>query len=205
MTNEVLFFEYDTIQSIIWENYHEGEKVKQYFSPMIENTTKYIQNVNTTIGFMSIDNLLLPYTVNEADYDNSYVVSPYNHYITYAKEELSMLNQPLLEKLFAKLIDVVGLFTKKIHINQVVYVNNWLLSTNLFTNLTEEQIERATLALLKKFPQHVIAFRSINDRLANEIMLLFIRTVYRNRVKTLHVDGFRNIFYFRFIRRRNSF
>lgn len=56
---------------------------------------------------------------------------------------------------------VKGLF-KACKINRVVTVNNSVLSTNLYPDLSEKQIEKAHHFLKKKYPTHLIIFRSLN-------------------------------------------
>ena len=167
--SDVQFYNESNIKEIPWERYMEGESIRHYFEALRENTANFIRNVDTTVRFIGIDNVLIPYTVNEEDYDNSYVCSPYNHYITYAKEEVKMLKQPRLEKVLEKMLDGIGALTKKININKVVYLNNWLISTNLFVSLQSEQIQALKEALLKKYPDYVIGFRSVNPILYPEM------------------------------------
>ncbi len=111
------------------------------------------------------EDLVLPVTVNDDDYDNSYVCSPYTHYIRYAKRELELLNRPLMEKSLSAILDVLGYFMKSSHLNQVVHVNNWLLSTNLYPRLSEGQLAAIVNAVREAFPKHAIVLRSLSSSL----------------------------------------
>lgn len=166
---EVLFYDKDNFEEIEWKKYDEGELIRNYFSPLMNGTKQSISNVQTEIGFVALDHLLLPYTINQEEYENSYVCSPYNHYIIYTKEELRMLQNPPLEKVLGMVVNAIGLFAKKIEMNKVIYVNNWLISTNLFSKAGIEQIRKITEALVKKYPNHLIGFRSVNDGLYEEM------------------------------------
>lgn len=162
----VTLYTKDNWEKLKWENFQEGQLIKSYFLPLLKNDSKYlIKNVNTSLGFVAIEDILLPYTVNEEEYENSYVCSPYNHYITYSKEELSMLNNKLLEVFFHFLLGVISKVAKKIEINKVVYINNWLISTNLSPNLSIEQLESIKNTMLAKYPDYLIGYRSINEGL----------------------------------------
>ncbi|WP_077212299.1 hypothetical protein [Bacillus dakarensis] len=172
--SEVLFYDKESFEEIDWKKYDEGELLRNYFSPLVKGTRHFVANVITDIRFVALDHLLLPYTINQEEYENSYVCSPYNHYITYTKEELRMLQNPPLEKILGMVVSGIGIFSKKIEMNRVVYVNNWLISTNLFSQASKEQIRKIKEALVKKYPNHLIGFRSVNDGLYEEMKRHFV-------------------------------
>lgn len=173
-------YDQDNFESLEWDLYREGNKIKNYFVPFLKSKTNhYIRNVKTKIGIVAIDDLLIPFTVNEKDYENSYVCSPYNHYVTYAKEELVMLKKPVIEKILNGMIDGIGCVTKIIEINKVVYLNNWLLSTNLSVHLTEKQIQEIHQEIIKHYPSHLICYRSMNDCLYPNMLKDFQKNGYQ--------------------------
>ncbi|MCZ4142852.1 GNAT family N-acetyltransferase, partial [Escherichia coli] len=101
--------------------------------------------------------------------DNAYVCSPYTHYVRYAKQELSLLQRPLLEKGLSALLNLVGWGMRRSKFNKVVHVNNWLLSTNLFPAMTGEQAVAVMHAVRERFPDHAVVFRSLCPGLHPEI------------------------------------
>lgn len=165
---KILFFDKNNLHEIKWEKYKEGLKIKDYFSNLIQNTESFITNIKTEIGFISLEDNLIPYSINNEEYQNSYVVSPYNHYITYAQEELKMLKNKPLELTLKFFLNTFSYISKRAKVNKVIYLNNWLLSTNLFFTLNEEQINELKKALCLKHPQHTICFRSINEGMHKE-------------------------------------
>lgn len=177
-----------TLHEIDWSTKQDGHYIRDYLTPILKNEAKYfIQNVQTKTYMLEVDHLVLPLTVNDEEYDNSYVCSPYTHYISYAKEELWELKSPLLEKLLLPPIHILGHWLKWSQINKVVVVNNWFLSTNLYHRMTDKQLEQITLFLKERFPVHAIMFRSLNRRLYPELFShlselgfcpLFSRSVY---------------------------
>ncbi|MGA7934122.1 MAG: hypothetical protein WCA35_11290, partial [Kovacikia sp.] len=108
-----------------------------------------------------------------------YVCSFYAHYITYAKDELVNLHFPILERILSLLLIGVGFWLKWIEINKVVIVNNWMLSTNLYPELSTEQITEITQHLKQKFPDHAIVFRSINEFIDDGIKTILQRHSYQ--------------------------
>jgi hypothetical protein len=137
---------------------------------MREGTDRFIRNANTTLLLLRTDELALPVTVNEGEYDNTYVCSPYTHYIRYAKRELELLRRPSLERSLSVLLDVMGYWMRKSHLNRVVHVNNWLLSTNLFPRISGEQLKDVVTALRGHFPEHAIVIRSLCPSLHRDII-----------------------------------
>jgi len=151
------------MHEIEWETKRDGLYAKHYLLPLMKHGVKrHIQNVNTQLYLLEIDDIIMPVTVNDKEFDNSYVCSPYTHYVSYAKEELWELGKPSLEKGLSKVIDGLGYVLRKTPVNRMVVVNNWLLSTNLYFPLSYAQLQTITTLLTKQFPTHTIAFRSLN-------------------------------------------
>ncbi|MCV9887799.1 hypothetical protein [Metabacillus halosaccharovorans] len=176
-------YDVKSIEEIDWKTKKDGEMIKYYFEPLMKNgSTFYMENVQTELFLLEIDDIVLPLTVNNKEFNNSYVTSPFTHYITYAKEELWELKNPLLEKAFSSIIDIIGKILKKSNLNKVVIVNNWLLSTNLMGSvLTKDQLFRITNYLVATFPQHTILFRSLTENL------------HRQFLDTMHNVGYQNV------------
>lgn len=98
MEKNIKIYDKTNIDELDFPLSEDGIYAKKYLTPYIKNRTSfYIDNVETDLKILSIDNLVLPITINDKEYNNSYVVSPYTHYVTYSKEELKELKNPLLE------------------------------------------------------------------------------------------------------------
>ncbi len=105
-----------------------------------------------------------PVSVNVTEWENSYVCSPYTAFISYAREELCKLKSPSLEKALGYLISVLGFVLRRADVNKVVHVNNWLMSTNLYPEWDGEDAESLHDDLRRSYPDHVLAFRSLNRK-----------------------------------------
>ena len=121
-----------------------------------------ISNVETEIKCAQIGNHAVPITINETEYENSYVCSPFTAYISYARDELGVLKKPLLEKLLYVGIFIAEGFFKWAKINQTVSLNNWLFSTNIHPAWSIEDVEKTKETLLKEHSSHSLTIRSIN-------------------------------------------
>ena len=160
----VQLYDASTIHTLQWPDSEIAQLVKAYWLPLMESgASHYIENVDTMLLAIALDDLVLPVTINDKEYDNCFVCSFYSHYITYPKEELSLLNNPLLENGLSLLLTGLGLFLKWADINKSVIVNNWLLSTNLYPKLSSAHIQAITQHLKQVFPKHAIVFRTLND------------------------------------------
>lgn len=152
---------------IPWPENENGEYARAYLTPLMSAPSEFVANVGTTYGVVIVDGeIVLPVTINDGDYENSYVCSPYAHYVTYAKEELRMLDSPLLRGTLAGALSTLGLWLRFCDINRVILVNNWLLSTNLYPALTGAQIAKVSAFLRARFVNHAIAFCSVNSSLS---------------------------------------
>lgn len=168
---QVTFYDRDSIQDMTWPDTADAKYAQAYLEPMMmHGTIEYMTNVNTTLLLARMNELVLPVTVNEEEYDNAYVCSPYTHYVTYAKQELIMLQKPMLEKGLSMLLGILGRGMKKAKINKVVHVNNWLLSTNLYPAMTGEQAVCILEAVKQRYPRHTVIFRSLSVQLHSDII-----------------------------------
>jgi hypothetical protein len=170
LNSNIDLFNRDNIHHLQWPDTEAGHYAKQYLLPLIEHSpAAFIGNAVTELYVLLIDGQVIPLTVNCKEYDNSYVCSPYTHYVTYAKQELILLQNRSLEWALANLLNGVGVGLKLGRLNQSVHINNWLLSTNLCVELTPVQVQAIVHFLLKKFPSHSLAWRSLNRKTAKSL------------------------------------
>ncbi|MEC0108582.1 GNAT family N-acetyltransferase [Paenibacillus taichungensis] len=168
--SRVRFYDWNSLEDMDWPNTEDGRDARAYLEPMmLQGTQDFMINVNTTLLIARIDDLVLPLTVNDAEYENSYVCSPYTHYVRYAKQELMLLRKPLLEKGLFALLSVVGWGMRQSQINKVVHINNWLLSTNLYPAMSGEQAVCLLAAVRERYPEHAVVFRSLCPGLHSDL------------------------------------
>ncbi|MCM3133387.1 GNAT family N-acetyltransferase [Paenibacillus polysaccharolyticus] len=167
----VRLYDRHSLHTMDWPDTEDARYARVYLEPMMmQGTTEYMTNVNTTLLLARIDNLVLPVTVNDEEYDNAYVCSPYTHYVRYAKQELIMLQKPMLEKGLSMLLSLIGWGMKKSRINKVVHINNWLLSTNLYPAMTAEQATQLLERVKDRYPGHTVIFRSLSSELHSNLI-----------------------------------
>ncbi len=179
MSVDVQLFTRADLSSLDWPCTPDGDYARRYLIPFMQDgPQKYIRNVyNTELLIAKVGEALLPLTVTDFHPDNAFICSPYSHYISYGGfEEVHRLNNPPLEALIRLLVLPIAAYFRHSDFDRVVYVNNWLLSTNLYPSLTEAQIEVLAGELPRRFTDRAIVFRSV-DNLANPILYNSLKKV----------------------------
>lgn len=127
-------------------------------------TNELIRNVVSEIRVIKItDGLYFPVSVNNLEWTNSYVCSPYTAYVLYGRDELTRkVKNRLLQFPLQILIRGISGWLKSAQINKNIHVNNYLLSTNPYPEWNGEHIEALTYFLQSHYPKHAIIFRSLN-------------------------------------------
>ena len=166
--DNIFLYDKNNIDSLTVPDNEDAKYAYNYLAPMIKDGVKnYIKNIDTDLKILKIDDILLPVNNNYAEYENSYTSSLYAHYVSYTKEELYELKNPVWEFILKTVLNILGCFYKLFKIDKVVYVNNWFLSTNLYLELSKEQYRKITEFLKEKYPKHAVVFRSLNENLLN--------------------------------------
>ena len=129
-----------------------------------------VHNVRTRWALLRVGDAAMPTTINDADYDNSYVCSPYTGCVLYPQSEVKKIDSIFVRWFILALVYAMGPPLRFSQINRTICVNNWLLSTNLYPKLDQAIIPELTQLLTTRFPDHAITFRSLND-VSNHAML----------------------------------
>lgn len=137
----------------------------RWFAPVLEHgSTWCAPNLATSLAFLRVDGIEVPLTVNEAEWDNSWICSPWTHYVTYAREEIDRATNRATSALAGLLLGGLGAWFRRAELNRVVMVNNWLLSTNPWPRWEPRDLPGILAALAARWPDHAIVFRSLNEK-----------------------------------------
>ncbi len=153
------------IDELEWPETTEGQYAKKFLTPLVKNgISHYVKNIHADIYVLKVKELVFPITVVTENYSNSWVCSPYSHYISYGKEFANIVGSPFLTKIAKSMLDFLGKLGKFGKINSVAYVNNWMFSVDLYPEeIKGEQIDAIIKTLTLFFPEHAIIFRSLNN------------------------------------------
>jgi hypothetical protein len=174
---DVQLYNRETIQHLSWPETEDGDYARRYLLPMLlDGPQTYIRNVHRTEMLVAkVGETVLPLTVTDFHPENTFTCSPYSHYISYGGyEEVHRLNNPPVEGLIRFLLHPLAWVFRRTQFDRAVYVNNWLLSTNLYPVLAPEQIRALTEALPGWFPDRAIVFRSV-DSFRNPVLYQALR------------------------------
>jgi len=153
-----------TISRLPWPSHEEADYAKRFLLPFMENgPSAYIENLRTELLALHIGDHVIPITVSEVEPDNCFTCSPTSFYGGFSKERISAIENPRLRKLVFPAAHLLDYGLRLGHVDKIIYVNNWLLSTNLYPNLTDAELKEIRDLLIDKYPDHAIGFRSINE------------------------------------------
>lgn len=159
---------------IKWINSREvaDNFVRNWMEMMETGTSRLIANVETEVRCLAIANKwFLPVTINNTEWDNSYVVSPYNAFVPYAREELNAkVKNPFIVAVLTFIIKLLGAYLRYTEVNKVIHVNNFVLSTNPYNSWKGEYLDELKSFLTREYPGHLIIFRSLNELQHTELL-----------------------------------
>ncbi len=182
-----------TIDALPWPATPDGAYARRVLEPLVRHGPQhFIDNVQAEMRVLLVGNTVLPLVIADGmARHNTYVCSPTSHYIRYAlrEVELELSNRPLLALAAKTLLRGFRPLLHWSRVERVVYVNNWLLSTNLYPPLSAVMLAAIQHALADAFPQHALVFRPVNDglngALRDQLQRLGCRAVFSRQVYLL--------------------
>lgn len=163
------FYDKHNIDELEVVDINDNINLKNYLTLIIKNgLLHYIDNADAEMYLLVVNDYLFPIVSSNLKpkvKTNSYVCSTTTHYLTYAKDEvkLELKDKALLKNLSLFLLNIMEYFFKKMDFEKAIFVNNLLLSTNLYIDFDPSLIDSITDFLVKKFPDCSIIFKSVNE------------------------------------------
>jgi hypothetical protein len=135
--------------------------------------TSAVTNVDADLSTIAVGHRMLPLTVSrhpeagrgtrERGDPRSYVVSPYSHYVRYAREELDELPSAA-GRGASVVLGALGAALRTARVDDVVMPGNALVSTNLLPELEGDAVREVTAGLIAAHPDSAVAWRSVHTR-----------------------------------------
>lgn len=161
MNAKVMLYDATNIDQFSWPNTDEGNAAKKYLYPLIkEGASPFLLNVNTKIYLVSFGQTFFPITINEKEYENSYIAS--NYYALKLYQEVISNQHPLLQFLQKPLIFLGSQVLKGLKINKTIFLNNWLMTNSVSAQINISDLSQILDFLKIKFSKHIIIFRHID-------------------------------------------
>lgn len=164
---KIQIFDATTIHLLKWPQDSKKKLTKNFLISFLKHSPQaYIDNVSAKSFVLQIGDTILPLVVAENNFEDSYVCSIYSQYVSYALAVIPSITSTLLRWIAGPLVRGFGVFGKPGKINSVVYVNNWLFSTDLYPkDLSQNDLSLLFACLKKRFPSHAFVFRSLTPLL----------------------------------------
>jgi hypothetical protein len=174
----VKIFDKESILNLVRPQDTFSGKAYDYVKAISINTQLYISNIKTSFKLLVINNIALPISINDSELQNAYTCSPYTHHISYAYDELRFIPNGLLRFLCWLLLAPFNLFFRITKANKIVVVNNWLLSTCLYPDISNNNVSEITKHIKKTYSSHTIQWRSL------------LRSQHTELIDTLQDNGY---------------
>lgn len=134
-----------------------------------------VANLSTRIETLRVGNRVLPLTINQSEPTGTYVCSPHTAYVRYLREELTALPLPLLRPPLAAMVSGFDRMLRAARIDDIVHLNNWLLSTNLNGGLDIGDTAALAAQMTAAYPNSIIAIRSLNGWADRKVLDALVR------------------------------
>lgn len=158
----ITLYTLDNLQELSDNDPNEIDYLK---SLMKNGVPYYIENISGEINILKIGNQLLPILITSGNVHDSYVCSPYGHYVSLGQESLPRIKNKWMKRVAESGLKGLACIIKKAAINPAIYINHSLFSTDLQPNhLPQSHISSIVHFFKKKFPTHTLIFRSINAK-----------------------------------------
>lgn len=134
-----------------------------WFQPLLEHDTTFCaENLRTQLAFLQVGDIEFPLSINEAEWENSWVCSPWTHYVSCGQEELTRFAPAWLAWLLRPAWRSLGGWLQRAELNRVVMINNWLLSTVPWPKWAAEELPNVLDMSIARWPDHAVVLRSLN-------------------------------------------
>lgn len=167
-TKSIRHYDSTNIDQMVWPECYDNNSAKDFLTSFIKLGTKnFIDNVEAKMNVLVVDSHVVPIIIIDEVYENSFVCSPYGHYISYALEASeTIMKQKILSQAMRVFVKGLGFALRKTKVNKIIYVNNWLFPTDIHSKeIHEDHVAAITSHLTKQFPNYSIAFKSVNKSL----------------------------------------
>jgi hypothetical protein len=140
----------------------------------------FVANADVELLLWRAGDQVLPvvYRTGDSTDRTADVCSPWNHYVRYPLGEIDRHGRGLAAVFGRSLLYFSIPILRAARIDEVVSVNNWLLTTNPVADLDRPAVEQLTAALCEQFPRRAILFRTVNPQTHPELAANLVASGY---------------------------
>lgn len=143
-------------------NENKFHSLKAFFT---QDSTHFVSNVKTKMAALFHRDLWCPLTVNDKEYKNALICSPYTTYVIYPLGELKKFKKYWIKFLIVLNASVMAIICRATKFNRVIQVNNNLNSLIKHPAIFSPALPEITKQLTQTYPNHAITFFRVNDAL----------------------------------------
>lgn len=157
-----------------------------------EEPNTYVRNVNTHMMILGGADDAWPISLNNKEYTNALICSPYTTYVKYPLDIISKFDQWWFRSWLLLSVKTLDLLCKVTKINCVVQVNNNLNSLLKHPTSFSRLIPRLTSLLTQRYPQHAVLFFRVNKMLDESLLHVLQKQgyiVFPDRAAHLFLPG----------------
>lgn len=133
-------------------------------------SSSLIRNAATTMTLHDWGGVHLPLTINCGEPNSTFVCSPRVAWTDFIREELPRFPKPGLVPPIRAVVRGIEFLARRSELDRIVHVNNWMMSTNLPSGIDPALCVSQTGHLTARFPDHILAMRSLTDRHTGPLM-----------------------------------
>ncbi|MBZ4419377.1 DHHA1 domain-containing protein [Myxococcus sp. RHSTA-1-4] len=152
------------ITSAPWPDTEAGRRARDFLVPLFQQGAMAFFSERTTFRLVELDGLLLPLSINDAEYGNTGAFSLFARYITNQRAAIADNEGfgPVARRVVSRVLQGLGGVLKASRINKCIFVDNWPTLRNTTPLLSADQVRRLTRFLTERFPGHAIAFPALS-------------------------------------------
>ena len=173
----IQIFGKESISDLDWNSVENGNLLREFYEPLVNYSSRiFIRNSDHQVEILQVGTKLYPLTIGKKSKEKTcYLFGLIAQYIDYTREEVlrgSSYNksQKVIGKFF---FPFLRLFVSWMGMEKTVFVNNFLLATNLYEKDTLLWAPFVTRYLKKYYPNRAIVFRSINESTDSQLLNKF--------------------------------
>jgi hypothetical protein len=168
------------IKDLTWPTEAWGRFAEGLLRPLCDDgVATYVGNIEAEQYVLKVGAKVLPLTVVNGAYENAYIASPYTHYVQFTAEELRLVTSRFIGQLLDLTAKLLKHPCRACEMNRIVLVNGWPLTTTFYPELTGAEVGAIRDFLVRRFPDHAIAFRSVDSLSGDGFEELFRQQGFR--------------------------
>src|SRR5262245_5241688 len=129
----MIFYDAHDIEKAPWPDTDEGRKARGFLVPLFEQGARAFFGDRTTLRLLAFEGSLIPLSINEAEYDNSFFFSLFARYVTSLRANLKAGKGSNPRAAFAQRAALGGLgaLLKAASVDKIVQIDNWPTLRNM--------------------------------------------------------------------------